>query len=536
MRKIAIYPRVSTEEQAKVEEGSIKNQIESLKKYIQGENLKHDDKWGELVGVYPDEGYSAKSLQRPGIKKLLLDIYRRVVDTVIITEISRLSRSVEDWIHLRRFFEEHDASFIATRQNFDTSTAMGRAMLSFAIEFSQLERELTAERVKASYIARAGRGLWTGGPIPFGLEKGEKNGHLNVSPVKQIIAGEIFNIVIHKARNIATAVEIVNQAGYYRENGKPWDLKTLPTWIRHPALIGEVHMNRETKDEDQERKPEGDRFKVVPAVWDPVVEKETWLSANRILDERYGDLKVGNWKHHDFFLSKILLCPQGKRLTGASGTGGNGTKYSHYRHSGNIDCPCHVRTIPAGKIEAKVLEELRKLLLQPNLLAELAKNSNSKYCKALPNFATAISEFTQKCAKLDAKVDQITDQILDATDSHQKAIWNGKLQRIQTERMGYEKQIESLKTRQRTFQYQQLDHKNIELALKKLMANFETLSGRSKHLMISSIVDRVDINKDAIVIAIKNPQNQLGVNQGTQLFYSKDEWLLRTDSNRRPGG
>ncbi len=118
MRKIAIYPRVSTEEQAKVEEGSIKNQIEALQKYIQGENLKHDGKWGTLVEIYPDEGYSAKSLQRPGIKKLLLDIYRRLIDTVVITEISRLSRSVEDWIHLRKFFEEHGASFIAARQKF----------------------------------------------------------------------------------------------------------------------------------------------------------------------------------------------------------------------------------------------------------------------------------------------------------------------------------------------------------------------------------------------------------------------------------
>jgi site-specific DNA recombinase len=336
MRKVAIYPRVSTEEQARVEEGSIKNQIDSLEKYIQGENIKHDGKWGLLVGIYADEGYSAKSLQRPGIKRMLLDIYRKAIDTVLITEISRLSRSVEDWIHLRKFFEEHGASFIATRQNFDTSTAMGRAMLSFAIEFSQLERELTAERVKASYVARAGRGLWTGGAIPFGLEKGEKKGYLIVNPAKQIIVHEIFNTIIHKARDMASAVHMVNKAGYIRENGKPWDLKSLPTWIRNPALIGEMHMNRETKNEPQENKPEGDRFKVVAAVWEPVIEKEIWITANRILDERYGALKVGNWKHHHFFLSKLLLCPEGKKLTGASATSGNGSKFVHYRHSANI--------------------------------------------------------------------------------------------------------------------------------------------------------------------------------------------------------
>lgn len=535
MRKVAIYPRVSTEEQAKVEEGSIKNQIESLQKYIQGENLKHDGKWGELVGIYADEGYSAKSLQRPGIKKLLLDIYRKVVDTVLITEISRLSRSVEDWIHLRRFFEEHGASFIASRQNFDTSTAMGRAMLSFAIEFSQLERELTAERVKASYVARAGRGLWAGGQIPFGLEKGDKKGYLIINPAKQIIAGEIFNIIINKARNITTAVELINQAGYHRENSKAWDIKSLPTWIRHPALIGEVHLNRRTKNMNQERKPEGDRFKVVPAVWEPVIAREIWLAANQILDERYGDIKVSTWKFHDFFLSKILLCPEEKRLTGASSTGGDGSKYSHYRHTGNIECPCHIRTIPAEKIENIVLEELKKLLLHPQILAELAKNANTKYRETSQVSSTTIADLSKKCAKLDSKLDSITDRILEFSDLSENAIWNSKLQRIQADKQHYEKQIESLKTRQKTVEFQNIDPKNIEKAIESLVANFASLDGHCKHLMISSIVDRVEIKRDSIGISLKNPFKSPDVNHGMQSFDSKETWLRKTDSNRRPG-
>jgi len=181
MRKIGIYSRVSTEEQAQVEEGSIKNQIESLQKYVKAENMKHDETWGELIEVYKDEGFSAKDLKRPAIGRLLNDIYRGKIDTVIFTEISRLSRSVKDWIDLRKFFDDNDASFIASRQNFDTLNAMGRAMLNFAIEFSQLEREMTAERVKASCYARASRGLWTGGQIPYGLERTDRPGYLRVN-------------------------------------------------------------------------------------------------------------------------------------------------------------------------------------------------------------------------------------------------------------------------------------------------------------------------------------------------------------------
>ncbi len=412
-------------------------------------------------------------------------------------------------------------------RNFDTSTAMGRAMLSFAIEFSQLERELTSERVKASFVARAGRGLWTGGPIPFGLERGKKNGHLIINPAKQIIAGEIFNIIIHRARNLATAVEIINQAGYYRENGKPWDIKSLPTWIRHPALVGEVHVNRTSKYEDQERKPESERFKIIPAVWEPVIEKEFWLAANQILEERYGLLKVGCWKHHDFFLSKILLCPEGKRLTGASCTGGNGTKYSHYRHSANIDCPCHIRTIPAEKIENRIILELKKLLIQPKILVELAKSSNAKYRASIPSFSATIAELMKKCIQLDSKLDSITDHILESKISSERTIWHSKLQRIQTEKQKFEKQIESIRARQEASKYEDLDAKRIEQAINNLMISFNNLDGGRKHLMVSSIVECVEIKKDSIGILLKNPLKQPDVNQGMQFFYSKEEWLRR---------
>ncbi len=59
MRRIAIYTRVSTDEQAKVQEGSLKNQTETLRRYIEAENLKHNGDWGILVDTYIDDGFSA---------------------------------------------------------------------------------------------------------------------------------------------------------------------------------------------------------------------------------------------------------------------------------------------------------------------------------------------------------------------------------------------------------------------------------------------------------------------------------------------
>lgn len=216
VRKIAIYCRISVEDKSGGEDGSIRNQACGGSRYVEGENHKSDGSWGKIVDTYIDDGYSGKNLQRPSLKRLLIDIRSGKIDTVLISEISRLSRSVKDWIDLRNFFDQHNASFITIRQHFDTSSAMGRAMLGFAIEFSQLEREQTAERVTSSCRERKYRGLWTGGPIPFGLERTERKGHLRVDLANKLVAEEIFDIFLRQGGALRNTVRLLNEKGIYR--------------------------------------------------------------------------------------------------------------------------------------------------------------------------------------------------------------------------------------------------------------------------------------------------------------------------------
>lgn len=91
MRKVGIYCRVSTDEQAKNKEGSITSQIQRLKLKIEEKNRYENNKWGKLVGIYKDEAYSGKNTDRPQYQKLLDDVRRNRIDTVIVTELSDLA-------------------------------------------------------------------------------------------------------------------------------------------------------------------------------------------------------------------------------------------------------------------------------------------------------------------------------------------------------------------------------------------------------------------------------------------------------------
>ncbi len=61
--------------------------------------------------------------------------------------------------------------FISSTEKFDTSSPMGRAMLSICAVFAQLERETIRKRVADAYYSRSLRGFYMGGPVPYGFVK-----------------------------------------------------------------------------------------------------------------------------------------------------------------------------------------------------------------------------------------------------------------------------------------------------------------------------------------------------------------------------
>ena len=92
MRKVAIYVRVSTKEQA--EEGySIGAQLEKLRAYC-------DIKGWSIVEEYVDAGYSGGKLERPAIQKLIKEIKTNKFDMVLVYKLDRLSRSQKDTLFM----------------------------------------------------------------------------------------------------------------------------------------------------------------------------------------------------------------------------------------------------------------------------------------------------------------------------------------------------------------------------------------------------------------------------------------------------
>ena len=161
--RIAIYSRKS-KFSAKGE--SIGNQIELCKEYIQMHYPSYE--YDVEIIIYEDEGYSGGTLERPQFQIFLREEARNPFDVLICYRLDRISRNIADFSNLMNEISKLGTSFVSIKEQFDTKTPMGRAMMYIASVFAQLEREVIAERIRDNMLELAKTGRWLGGEAPTG--------------------------------------------------------------------------------------------------------------------------------------------------------------------------------------------------------------------------------------------------------------------------------------------------------------------------------------------------------------------------------
>ena len=99
---------------------------------------------------------------RPGWERLLE--YIRPDDILVVTELSRMTRSLLDLLETMKILEQRQINLLSLRENIDTTTATGRCFLSMMGAIHQMERELRAERASAGRASAKARGKTGGRP------------------------------------------------------------------------------------------------------------------------------------------------------------------------------------------------------------------------------------------------------------------------------------------------------------------------------------------------------------------------------------
>ena len=226
--RCAIYTRKSTEEGLEQEFNSLQAQREACEAYIKSQ--KHEN-WQLLPAEYDDGGYSGGNMERPALKKLLLDVQNGLIDIIVVYKIDRLTRSLMDFSKIVEILDKHNASFVSITQHFNTTTSMGRLTLNMLLSFAQFEREVTGERIRDKISASKKKGMWMGGKPPLGYYRKDKK--IYPDEEKAILINNIFKKYV-ELKSTTLLKDWLNK------QGQDISVGNLNCILRNKAYIGLV--------------------------------------------------------------------------------------------------------------------------------------------------------------------------------------------------------------------------------------------------------------------------------------------------------
>jgi site-specific DNA recombinase len=365
-KRCAVYCRVSSDERLDQEFNSIDAQKEAGQAYVASQR---SEGWIPVADDYDDPGFSGGNTERPGLKRLLMDIERGQIDIVVVYKIDRLTRSLTDFSKMVEVFERQGVSFVSVTQQFNTTTSMGRLMLNVLLSFAPFEREVTGERIRDKIAASKRKGLWMGGVPPLGYDVSSRLLVINeteATVVRRIFAemltiGSPTQIAERLASEGITTKAWTTQDGQVR-SGTRMDKKYLFKLLRNRIYLGELSHK-------------GSWF---PGAHSPIIDHGLWGQVHEVLarDPHVRSVETQTRNCTDALLRGLLFGPTGDPMypTYASK---NGRKYRYYVSKSEMKFGAASKThhrIPAEEIEAAAVAQVKTVLSSPEAITAVCKS------------------------------------------------------------------------------------------------------------------------------------------------------------------
>lgn len=366
--RVVCYVRVSTREQA--EKGySVSEQQERLKAYCLAKD------W-LVAQVITDPGFSGAKLERPGMQQLISLVQAKKCDAVLVWKLDRLSRSQKDTLYLiEDVFLKNGCAFVSMNENFDTSTAFGRAMIGILSVFAQLEREQIRERMAVGRVGRAKAGLFHGGgfaPIGYDYKTiAEGGAGLVVNEYEAMQVREVFSLYLQGWP--VNRIRKYMAAHYTTKDGDWGSDTTVRDVLKNPLYTGKINWAKKVYDGQHE----------------PLISQETFDAAS-------ARLATSSWKRtcsdgmernspfkSTHLLGGIIWCARcGARYFASGNYSGRGENkhywpyyvcYSRAKSAKHMirDPNCRNDRWAVAKLDAIIEGEIQKLAFDPAAL-ELA--------------------------------------------------------------------------------------------------------------------------------------------------------------------
>lgn len=226
MPRVAIYTRVSTEDQAK-EGYSLAAQKERLEAYCDAQG------W-DVAEFYVDEGHSGRSTKRPAYHRMMEE--RDRWDILLVMKMDRIHRNSKNFMIMMENLEKWGKKFSSMNESLDTSNAVGRFVVDIIQRIAQLESEQIGERTYMGMRQKAESGL---GPLGFRVPYGYrlKDGKLFIEENEAEVVRSIYTQYLG-GQTMDMIAWGLNARGVLTSTDSHWTVWSISRILHNPVYAG----------------------------------------------------------------------------------------------------------------------------------------------------------------------------------------------------------------------------------------------------------------------------------------------------------
>lgn len=501
---VALYIRLSKEDETEGPSQSVTNQKSLLNEFVQQHRL-------SVYDTYVDDGWSGTSFDRPDFQRMIEDIEAKKVNMVITKDLSRLGR---DYImtghYMERYFPEKRVRYISLLDGIDTGVeSTANDITPFRAIMNDMYAKDISKKIKSVKRDKQRKGQFIGGKPMYGykMHPTEKNEIVideEVAPVvRRIFAMALDGMSCRKIAATLNEEGVPTPATYCGWNmGRKgpyaglWSSERISEMLQNETYLGNMVQGRTVKISYKSKKclkQDRENWVVVENTHEPLIDKETFQKVRMLVNSR----RHTRSRTYDFLLKGLIFCHEcgypmavlnrppvsgGDRLFFVCRT------YQRFTKAGVCSCHSIKEQVVTEAVLAKV-REVCEAYLDPNKLQPIAADAVEKARKA-ENHEAEIQSIQNKIDSLTANLDKMYMDRL--TGLLAEADFERIYQRVKMDRTSLEEKLKELKS-------QKESPVSTEDRARELVQQFSDSAYTSRELLVS-LIERVELTENKQII------------------------------------
>ena len=497
---VALYIRLSKEDESEGPSQSVTNQESMLNEFVQQHRL-------SVYDTYIDDGWSGTNFERPGFQRMIVDIEAKRVNMVITKDLSRLGR---DYImtghYMERYFPEKRVRYISLLDGIDTGVeSSANDITPFRAIMNDMYAKDISKKIKSVKRDKQRKGQFIGGKPMYGykMHPTEKNKIVvdeDVAPVvRRIFALALDGMSCRKIAATLNEEGVPTPATYAGlPVGRPgpytglWSSERISEMLQNETYIGNMVQGRQVKISYKSKKclkQDRANWVIVEGTHEPLVDKQTFQKVRMLVNSR----KHTRSRTYDFLLKGLIFCHEcGYPLATLNRKNAAGKErlffvcrtYQRFTKAGVCTCHSIKEKTVTDAVIAKV-KEICEAYLDPSELLPMAQQAVEEIQKQ-DSLVTEIQLLRSRIESLTTNLDKMYMDKLAGILA--EADFQRIYLKVKADRSQLEEKLKSL-------QEQQKEPVRAEEQARELVRQFLDSPFSSREMLVS-LIERVELSEE----------------------------------------